>query len=284
MLPLQEQFHIRMQGGQIFPLPPPPPPLPPPSTAAPAASTAQVAAPDDTQVASLPALDDPEEDIDEEDMEIIIDEDPVDGAQEEDQLNLPGGARATRNRSAEGDIAIAGPAFLRLVMVDVHIISPFTVNRLKAWGADRNSIQQSRSIKTFMDEGEKYKRSCYAKRVREFLPPNTRVDIDDPLAALEMEMLPAVMTPFGNMSAATVSLITRLAQQQVDIEVDNNITPAKTVSDIKWRLRVKAVVNKYKSIIAAGLARSVAITFSQTPQHINVPERWGIRSNVGRGR
>jgi hypothetical protein len=191
--------------------------------------------------------------------------------------------RQPRDRSSEGDIGFSAPLFSRFVLVDVHIISPLTIGRIKDWASGSTKLLGPKSIAHHIRDGEIYKLRHYMRKAAEYLPhvgrdlASVSIDQDDPLACFLIETSPAVMTPWGNMSPQLLKLLNRLAEQQVSNETDDRIlasaatnTAAGSVSDLIHRLRVRNVVNLYKGMLSCALARSLATTFSPAAQRVNV--------------
>jgi hypothetical protein len=191
--------------------------------------------------------------------------------------------RQPRDRSSEGDIGFSAPLFSRFVLIDVHIISPLTIGRLKDWANGNTKLLGPKSIAHHVREGELLKLRHYVRKAQEYLPhvgrdaASVTIDEDDPLQCFLIEMVPAVLTPWGNMSPQLLKLLKRLAEQQVSNETDDRIlasaatnTAASGVSDLIHRLRVRNFVNTYKSMLSCSVARSLATTFSPITQRANV--------------
>jgi hypothetical protein len=172
-----------------------------------------------------------------------------------------------RQRASEGDLAFTGRSFNRMVVVDVHIISPLVPSRLKEWTSQQR-FQHATDISLHINEAEMFKRQHYCRFPMQFLG-KTRAEINDmdPLASMDIELVPAVLTQFGTIGPALDKLLRRLAVQAVEIENEERGTPS---SDLHDRMRVRVVHSHFRQIIAAGSAQAVAASFSARPQRVNV--------------
>jgi hypothetical protein len=189
--------------------------------------------------------------------------------------------RLHRERQAEGDLGITGPSFDRYVLVDMHVISPLVPSRLVEWAnvqlrrSRGRNVRNSDRVQKDIAEAEQFKRLHYRQLAANLLRKDKEeIDTSDPLAAMKVELVPAVMTPFGNVAPALDDLLQRLAQQAIEMEDENNPAGGKdTSSAIYHKMRVRWTHNRYRKIMAVAMARAVAASFSARTQRVNVSSR-----------
>jgi hypothetical protein len=189
--------------------------------------------------------------------------------------------RLHRERQAEGDLGITGPSFDRYVLVDMHVISPLVPSRLVEWAnvqlrrSRGRNVRNSDRVQKDIAEAEQFKRLHYRQLAANLLRKDKEeIDTSDPLAAMKVELVPAVMTPFGNLAPALDDLLRRLAQQAIEMEDENNPAGGKdTSSAIYHKMRVRWTHNRYRKIMAVAMARAVAASFSARTQRVNVSSR-----------
>ena len=190
-----------------------------------------------------------------------------------------GPAVRTRERASEGDLAITGANFPRMVLADVHIVSTLAPSRLKEWNT-KAQLRNAKDINYHMNDAAQFKRLHYAKIARNLtLPPGRPrrpVDVKDPLACIDLEMVPVVMTPLGNIGADLDRLLHRLATQTVDKEKqDAGRSRGNEEITTFDQMRVRVVHNRYSKVMAVALAQAVTTSFSAIPQRVNVDVgRW----------
>jgi hypothetical protein len=180
-------------------------------------------------------------------------------------------APGARVRASEGDIAITGPSFSRMVLIDVHIVSPLAPHRIKDWN-EQPRFRGATTIEKIIEDAETFKRRHYMS-FPEKLQGKSKESIDpkDPLASMEIELVPAVLTPLGNIAPALDGLLQRLARQRVTMENEDAAAAGTDQASVMYdKMRVRAVHSRYRKIVAVAMARATAASFSNRPKQANV--------------
>jgi len=158
-----------------------------------------------------------------------------------------------------------------MVLIDVHIVSPLVPSRLVEWNTQPR-FRDAKSIDKVIEEAEQFKRLHYVQfPVRLQGKRREDIDVKDPLASMDMELVPAVLTPLGNIAPALDGLLQRLARQRVNIENEEAAASGTDQGSVIYdKMRVRAVHSRYRKIVAVAMARATAASFSNHPQRVNV--------------
>jgi hypothetical protein len=132
-------------------------------------------------------------------------------------------------------------------------------------------MARQQSIAPVLDDAANFKRRTYAAKAKELLStPEQRATVTqkDPLHVFDLELIPAVVTPLGNISKPLDTFLFRLARAVAEREKAERgrIDSDWTVYD---RLRQRAAHSRFRKILAVAIAKGVAASFSAAPQRVN---------------
>jgi hypothetical protein len=171
----------------------------------------------------------------------------------------------TRERASEGDIAIFAD---QILLVDVHIVSPFTPTDLKKFWESGRAGREDRTAQVTMRRGEEYKLSHY-HRLATDLGLNSAPE--DPLACINVKVIPAVMSPLGLLGPALDKLLQQLGAITIAYEMEEEVNQLRDHrAAMREEMRRQAAVGRYRRIVSTACVNAVAATFSKNPQRVNV--------------
>ena len=171
-----------------------------------------------------------------------------------------------RERSKRADLAVYGPNFPRMTVLDVHMVSTLTATCMKDW-EKRKSWKEKKTVLPHILKAEGFKRSHYARAMREMFP-GEKIDIAKPLMQMGMDFVPFVVLPWGVIGPEADKFLRQLAQQAVEAEID--ATPpahrlCNNTTDSRGKVRVNQLHTRFRHIIITSLVHAVATTSAERP-------------------
>jgi hypothetical protein len=170
------------------------------------------------------------------------------------------------------DIAASGPSFQRMLAIDATIRSPTTDTEI----AHLITRMQARTITATLGEaiaenalysGEQDKKRHYHNVCKNAMRAalqsqednfTSLLSQDDSLGCLGLEMVPAVATPFGNLSHQFDYLLQRLAKQATSIECSNRPSPPP---EAIFRSLCRRTLQRYRADISCTILKIMAASF-----------------------
>jgi hypothetical protein len=165
------------------------------------------------------------------------------------------------NRDFRGDLTCEGDMFPTRALIDFTISSPVVKSNSSMWNrANTNAASFGRVVSIFHGHTDHRKRSHYLHIAKEIVPEAAHplLSDDSPLAAIDLDFIPASVTAFGTIGYSFRRLIATFAAQLLYIRIrplSQSVIPRRFVNSLYFQ-----ILREFSSILAVSVARAIGAT------------------------